>query len=279
MAADTAAMPTSHQKTQGFAAIAACIAVMSSTSVALAEPSAAVAPSPDSDGYSLAPASTGYALTPDSGTSPKDVERNSDVSRRTGSVFLVRGGSYQGSGRASVECEGDCIAEGGFTYEEEQAWIVSLEWLSNISKTFRFGGGLAYTPTLRVKNQQTEELGSAVDFYFTPEFVIDASPKVAITLRGQIGMSLLIPSGDLQQAADAQAAYCDAACTVDLGPYLGGHAGIGPGLLFNLGSVGLRVDAQLQAYSYRTLDVEYDNATGWLAFRGTRSILQVGAEF
>ncbi|MBK9002258.1 MAG: hypothetical protein IPM35_41590 [Myxococcales bacterium] len=80
------------------------------------------------------------------------------------------------------------------------------------------------------------------------EGLIDLSPKIALTLRGSAGVSLLFPSGDLDDDAQDLADLCSNAvdCQANPGPYFGAQAAVGAGLLYNLGSVGARVDFQLR---------------------------------
>lgn len=120
--------------------------------------------------------------------------------------------------------------------------------------------------------------GISTDFVF--EGVVDLAPSTALTLRGSLGLSLLLPSEELTAAGEALGDVCltEWDCEDNTGPYLGLQAALGTGLLYELGHVGLRLDLQVQAYSMRTFRVSTGGDDAKLTFQGLRPMMLAGVE-
>ncbi len=251
---------------------AACLILCSSRSLAQASPP----PSPE-----------GYSYTPSVGEAPPVVEHEEEH-RRTGSVWVLRGASFAGSGTAAQECDGEACPNSleKTKYGEVASYALGMDWLYSSSRNFRIGLGLGLIPDLAVEESgERFELGTVVSADLVLEGVFDLSKKTALTLRGHVGMSVLVPSGDLESAASAQSDACfnleqnsGVTCESKPGPYLGVQAGVGPGLLLDLGKLGLRLDLELQLYSFRTLEVKWAGSESALRFSGVRPMLLAGIE-
>lgn len=236
---------------------------------------------------SLPPSLDGYSYQPSVGDAPPEVEIVEDH-RRTGSVWVLRGGAFSGAGRAAERCDGDGCPESLETtkYRESSSYALSADWLVNSSRNFRIGAGFGFIPELEVEESgERFELGSVASTDLVLEGVVDLSKKMALTLRGRVGMSLLFPSGDLKDEGAARSEACASyevdyagTCETDRGPYFGAQAGAGPGLLVNLGRFGLRVDFEVQAYTFRTLETQFDGAEAAVQFSGVRPMLLAGIE-
>ncbi|GMV19513.1 MAG: hypothetical protein HS104_02275 [Polyangiaceae bacterium] len=248
----------------------ACLMMFASP--VLAQPQAGLAPFPTDE----------YSYHPSTGDEPPPVNLPSDLGRRRGAVLVFRAGTHSGVGAATPDCDGECgtqpEAEG---FDEHPSLVLSSEWLTSLSRNTRFGAGLQMIPTLSTQmDGERYELGTVVGGDLVFEGLIDLSPKIAFTLRGSAGLSLLFPSGDLDDDAQDLADLCSNAldCQADPGPYLGAQAAVGAGLLYNLGSVGARVDFQLQAYSYRVLGVEFGGNEASIRVAGLRPMVLAGLE-
>lgn len=207
--------------------------------------------------------------------------------RREGSVFVLRAGTTAGSGTVSSVCDkGDCGPADSADYDSERSLVLGVDWLRNSSRSFRFGGGLTLLPSQTVNIEGNRfELGTSFGTDFVLEGLIDLSPTTTLTLRGNVGVSLLFPGKDLEDTASAQSDACanyqsatGESCQTDEGPYLGAQIGFGPGLIFDLGNVGLRVDAVAQGYAFRTLEMQVGGTESSVRFAGFRPMLLVGLE-
>lgn len=229
----------------------------------------------------------GYVYHPSVGDTPPEVIIDEDH-RRTGSVWVFRGGTFAGAGRAAQRCDGDGCpgALEASEYRESSSYALSADWLFNSSRNFRIGAGIGLIPELSVEESgERYQLGSVASTDLVLEGVVDLSGKTALTLRGRVGMSLLVPSGDLKDEGAALSDSCASyevdfagTCEVDRGPYFGAQAGVGAGLLVNLGQVGLRVDFEVQAYTFRTLELQVGGTEVALLFSGVRPMLLAGIE-
>ena len=132
------------------------------------------------------------------------------------------------------------------------------------------------------------DAGSDLALQAIVEGVFDISPTVALTLRGQGGLLILFPGGDLSDAIDDEKSLCDSVpvtqkCEVKDGPYVGWTAGGGFGVLFPAGTVAMRVDLTLEWYGIDTLGLKTSAPGGDVDttanFSGNRVILGGGVEF
>ncbi|MBX3129691.1 MAG: hypothetical protein KF718_23450 [Polyangiaceae bacterium] len=256
--------------------VSAAAAVFFLSAAASAAPDMALSPvSPAPD----APASAPMSLM-DGAASPQEPRESS---RRTGAVFVLRGGFYSGKGGADLECEGvDCSSLSGTSHDEPTSFVLGTDLLVNLSRGFRLGLGLELFPKLQYEDGgAARDLGAAGTAGVVLEGVVDLSAKTALTLRGATGFGLLAPFGDLATTASEARSECreiEGPCRVDLGPYPMATAAFGPGLRFELAGAALRFDLQLQAWAARTVKVNMDAASVALVYSGTRSTLAVGVE-
>ncbi|MCC6901567.1 MAG: hypothetical protein IT377_21530 [Polyangiaceae bacterium] len=253
-------------------ALTLALALCSSTALAQASPP---------------PALEDYAYRPSEGDAPPRVDVEHDH-RRYGTVFVFRGGIFSGTGVAKQECDGEACPSNleSTEYSEVPSYALSLDTLHHTSRDFRIGVGVGLVPKLAVQESgERYELGTAVSVDLVLEGVIDLSKKTALTLRGRVGLSVLDPSGELEDEASATSRACDeyesntyGSCDAEQGPYLGAQIGAGAGLLVNLGGLGLRVDLEVQAQTLKTLGVDADGTESAVRFQGIRPMLLAGIE-
>lgn len=246
--------------------------------------SAAVAEAPSS-AEGLAPTLTNadpaYTFHPASGTRDPGVQRrvpaDAGEMRRHGLIWALHAGSYQGS--ASSSCYGvGC----GTTIPNSDVSIASgstfaLEWMIHSSRHFRFGMDLGVLPNLRIRGgDKAYELGTLLTSGVVMEGVIDISPKLALTPRVQVDGGALVATGDLEtfesdndpcRALDDRELRSE--CEKNREAGTSAQIGAGAGVLYNLGRVGLRVDAQVQGF---VLTTGHSTLAGW------RPMLTAGLE-
>jgi len=206
------------------------------------------------------------------------------MGRRAGVVGVLRAGTFTGSGTTTVDCEGsDCALESvKVDHDEVSTPMLAGDVLFNLAGVARVGGGVGIVPFLKLKDVDGEsELGTLVSVGVPAELVLDLTPKLAFTLRVQLDALILFPGDDLNRAKQQIADACGARCNVDGGPYLGVSGGVGPGLVLDMGSVGLRFDLMVQAYSVKTLHTEFEtvDAKTDLTFSGVKTVAMAGVEF
>ncbi len=200
-----------------------------------------------------------------------------------------------GSGELDAECSGDCSAfDGGSSdFDDATSFVIGGDLMVHLSPEFRLGAGLLFSPDTSIDVDGASEetsMGSDLSAMAVAEGVFDLNPKTAFTLRGQGGLFVLFPGGDLDDAIDRLKQICGSAssgsaCDVDDGPYPGFTLGGGPGLRFALEKVALRVELLFQWYSVaNVLRTQGNNTAGSsidvsYTWRGTRFFLAGGVEF
>jgi hypothetical protein len=214
--------------------------------------------------------------------------------KREGFVFVPRFGvRLYGGGEIGGECEGDCAGfeTEQFDYDDSSTFGFGLDVLFAVIPELRLGVGAFWVPDTEIEidgASQEAELGSDLTVPFIVEGVFDAAPRMSIALRAFVGLWILFPDGDLDDAIESQQRECDfapplASCEIDDGPYVGPTFGLGPGLVFPLRDVSLRVDLYYQWYSAKILQtklgfegqsVETNND-----LTGSRVLLTGGVEF
>lgn len=137
-------------------------------------------------------------------------------------------------------------------YDDASTLMLGADALYGVSPSFRLGLGAQYVPSRTVDGGDLE-VGSDLSAVAVAELVIEASPSVALALRGQAGGVLLFPGGDLQKDIDAEMESCNqmqgGRCEVGEGPFPGFTYGFGAGMIAPLGNMTVRVDALYSAYS------------------------------
>ncbi len=192
------------------------------------------------------------------------------------------------SGSGTLECEGDgCVSNRGRDYDHKSAFGLGADLLFRTGSVIRLGPGLAYTAEYDVEFD-----GASTDYTvggdFTLSFVLEAavpvSPTVWLVPRGQIGLLLLFPGGDLRDELDELKTQCNAAelsgCDSLDGARPGAQGGLGFGVMFAVGpDVRLRVDTMYQFYSVNLYTVEGSYGDAAVNLNGSRGFLMAGVEF
>jgi hypothetical protein len=191
-------------------------------------------------------------------------------------------------GSGTLECEGDgCVTNEGVDYDHKSAFGFGADVMFRVGSVMRLGPGLAY-----MTEHDIELDGSSDDYTigseFTLSFVLDAaipvSPTVWLVPRGQIGLLLLFPGGDLRDNLDELKTQCEAAgisgCDSLEGARPGVQGGLGFGVMFAVSpNVRLRADAMYQFYSVNVYTLEGPGVDAAVNFNGSRGFLMAGAEF
>lgn len=214
--------------------------------------------------------------------------------QKSGVVFVPRlGFRLTGGGTIESDCSGDCT---GFEadesdYDDGSSFGFGLDVLGAVIPELRLGAGVFWVPDTEIEIDgvsEDVELGSDLTLVAIVEGVVEAAPRVAIGIRGFVGLWMVFPDGDLDDAIEEQQRDCDfvpasATCNVDDGPYVAPTFGLGPGLVFPLREVSLRVDLYYQRYSAKILTTELGFAGQSVEtsnqLTGSRVMLVGGVEF
>lgn len=153
--------------------------------------------------------------------------------------------------------------------DDKSGFALGADFLAGVTSTLRIGGGLLWLPSLKAKVGDTELTGgNQLNLAAIIEPVIPASETVAIAIRGQGGLSLLIPGGDLSDAINQKKSECsqdlaagDPKCDVNGGPGLGWHLGGGGGVIVGVGGrTRLRFDLLAQYMNQSTWSYSHTHA-------------------
>jgi hypothetical protein len=199
-----------------------------------------------------------------------------------------------GSGTNEVKCDGDCSFEtiSGADYSHRLGARLTADFLFKAGSLIRLGPGLAYTPPTSIKNDGASvntEIGSdmALDFIF--EVAPRVGPGVWLVPRGEVGLTVLFPTGDLKNFLESQRQTCISAGASNcesLGDARPGlNAGLGFGALFAVSdTVRLRADLLGQIYVVNLFTYEGTSPFGGSTtvsrnVGGSRFFLLGGVEF
>jgi hypothetical protein len=208
-------------------------------------------------------------------------------------IPVVRAGFVSaGSGTYKVECDGvGCSAFNSteVDYDEKSGFIIGGDLLFRVVPKLRLGFGLNYLPTPKVEAKESGEefeSGDELDVLGVVEGVFPVSESVGLFVRGMGGITMLFPGNDHQDEIDTWRKACEstgADCKNGDGPFIGPTFGLGFGVLFLVGSVGLRAEVWGQAISQpifkETLGVGGVESEIHGKFSGSRGLFFVGAEF
>ena len=228
---------------------------------------------------------TGYAPPPaDSGGSEGELPFFSAV---------IRGGALVGGGgEMKYECDGsDC--NGGsddHDFDHKTAFMLGADFLFTVGSVVRLGPGLQIGTNMEVEpdgSSEDYEIGSDVSMNFVLEADFPVGDRVWIGPRGQVGGTILIPSGDMEDTLEENKEMCEDYdfdnCDVFDGPHLGVNLGLGAGVIFAAGeSVRLRADLMIQPYLIHMFT--WDPGNGFdrevtHTISGTRTYIMGGIEF
>ncbi len=209
------------------------------------------------------------------------------------SVVLHAGMMVGGSGENSIECDGsDCgeVSDIDLDYDHNSAFLLGADFLWLAGSTIRLGPGLQFGTTAEIEpdgSSQDYEIGSDVSLNFVLEAMFPVGDTVWLGPRGQIGATVLLPSGDGEDDLENEKDSCEASgldnCDAFDGPHVGANFGLGGGVVFAVSeSVRLRADLLIQGYAIQVYAWEAGNGvdaevTEMLA--GSRTYLLGGVEF
>jgi hypothetical protein len=136
--------------------------------------------------------------------------------------------------------------------DEKSGFVLGADVLARVAPGIRAGGTILWVPSVQASTGGRDvSAGHQVMIGGVVEPVFAASPTVALALRGQLGVGLLFPGGDLGNQIDAKKASCsqdlaqgDPKCDVTAFGF-GWNLGAGGGVIASLGSGGLRLRSDL----------------------------------
>jgi len=196
-----------------------------------------------------------------------------------------------GRGYASYSCSGSACTESPVddNYDQHPGAFVGLDLLAPVSPSVRLGGAWSLMPDTSIEDEaDTTELGTQSTLSFLVEPTLSVSKKMSVAIRGQVGLVLLWPGGEVDEARDSIEEACDEygteydECEVDSVPFTGVQASAGPGLRLHSNGVTWRIDLLAQAYRITTLHMVVANngqeLESEVIFQGIRGALTVGVE-
>ncbi len=158
-------------------------------------------------------------------------------------------GSWVFAARVGLELWGDdhvemdCSAAGSFScsknrlevYKDRSFFMLGLDALVHVSPGVRAGLGYQLVPHSSVGDSPTYHVGHEHQLGGIVEGVVPATANIALAVRAQGGLRMLVVGGDLADKADDFLKACYAAnakhCEVDLGPLFGAGLGVSVGLI------------------------------------------------
>lgn len=205
-----------------------------------------------------------------------------------GTVSFVPRLMLSAFGSGELSCDGDlCDTTAASEYDHTTSFGVGADLLFRAGSVIRLGPGFGYLFEYEIEfeNESDEDtVGSDLDVSFVLEAAVPVSPSVWLVPRGQLGVKLLFPAGDLRDGLDEIKEDCVAAgmdgCDSLEGARPGVQFGIGFGAMFALGpNVRLRADAMYQYYKINLYTVESAGGDASVDLTGGRGFLMAGVEF
>jgi hypothetical protein len=198
-----------------------------------------------------------------------------------------------GSGKNHYRCSGDCLVTDatGDDYIHRPGAAFTVDFLFKVGPLIRLGPGLGLVLPTSIKSDNAgadTEIGSDVAL----DFIFEVAPRVGngvwLVPRGEFGLTVLSPTGDLKTSQEARRTICDAKngsnCDSITDARPGFNAGIGFGGLFAV-SDSVRLRADLLAQFYVVNLYTYDSISSGLSttesgnVSGSRFFLFGGIEF
>lgn len=217
----------------------------------------------------------------DSSTAEADADQKP---RRSSPAVVLRAGMYTGNGTSTASCTGsDCADESNeVPYDDvaTPAFMSDVLFNLNLDGSVRVGGSLGVVPFMKIQDLEGEsDMGALFSIGAPAEMLVEVGPKATFVLRVQLDALVLVPGGELEEAANDISNTCGQ-CKVDGGPYFGMAGGIGAGFMAETGSTRLRADVMFQGYSIKTLHTEYRtlDADIDLTFAGLKVVAMAGIE-
>lgn len=166
-----------------------------------------------------------------------------------------------------TQFEEECSASGRLTCDDEQSFgrreasgiSLGVEGLYQLIPSLRLGLAAGVIPWVRGDGGDVRErFGAEAGLSGIVEGVVDVTLAMAVSVRGQVGASMLWTGGRAQQEIDRATQECDQVrlegidCLVEFGPFVAPLYGVGAGFLWPVSEHRLRVDLLYQ-FSKRTL--------------------------
>jgi hypothetical protein len=184
----------------------------------------------------------------------------------------VRGGLLLGgSGSYHYNCDGDCViaSSTGSDYSHKLGGRFTADFLFKAGSMIRLGPGLAFTPPTSIKSDTPfgsvdAEVGSDMGL----DFIFEVAPRVGqavwLVPRGEIGLTVLFPTGDLKNTLEDTERQCNdiggSDCSSIGKARPGFNAGLGFGALFGVSEkVRLRADLLAQFYVVNLYTYTFDS--------------------
>ncbi|MEZ4220887.1 MAG: hypothetical protein R3B13_08155 [Polyangiaceae bacterium] len=235
-----------------------------------------------------APTPSASDVTRDSGA-PLALPNASDPAPKTFVALLKLGSVVGGSGSYSTECKSYggavCPSYEDTDYDEKSVAGLGADFLWHLGPKVRMGfGGLFTTPQHDVEGQEFA-FGPEIGLFGILEGFFPTSDHFALTVRGQVGGSLLFAGEDHRDAIDEVSRSCADLdkCENSFGPFPGLNLAVGVGVNFRVGeSTRLRVDAMTEGYAREIMVTDVASAGAGVKLStqasGTRGWLMAGVE-
>ena len=203
--------------------------------------------------------------------------------------ILKIGSVVGGSGTYATECKSfggvACGSIQDTEYEEKSVGGLGVDLLWHTSRKLRLGfGGLVSAPKHAIQGEDFA-YGPEVQLYGILEGFFPTSDSFALTVRGQLGGSMLIAGEDHRDGIDESNNSCTQfdKCESNYGPFPGVTYGIGFGLNFRVGeSTRLRADIIGESYARLVAQTTVSDAGSGVEVTtvasGSRGWLMLGIE-
>ena len=252
-----------------------------------AAPPVVVAPQPTQPPAVLSAPSGGLVENP--------AKAANDILRQPGSwVFAARVGlQLAGGGHAEQRCTSSgffsCSPTSTDDTDDKSLFMLGLDAMIHAAPGLRLGAGYQLVPYSALRSAPDDNdlhLGNEHALNAIVEGVLPVSSSVALALRAQAGLHMLVIGGDLADNGDAFLTNCHAEnsvhCQVDQGPLFGAGYGAMLGLV-GRGKVRWRFDLALDRFSMKlpstqAVFTQMDSISRSDTLYGTRSWILGGVE-
>ncbi len=198
---------------------------------------------------------------------------------------------FWGSGTSRIRCDGYCLGlqDSSTSYDHHPAVVLDFDVLFRLGRVMRLGPGISYTSKMKTDTEGADDvdLGSEFGLNVVGEPAISVGTRAWIAPRGELGLIVLVPSGETEQSLDLMQDLCytgdsTSDCSSLDGPVPGFSGGIGAGGIFGVGErARLRADLMLRYYWLQLADFEEGTTYGrvrW-SLSGVRAYVFLGGDF
>jgi len=203
-----------------------------------------------------------------------------------------------GKGRTELSCtdtvSGLCSRKPQLDYTDKSWVMLGIDGMFHVTPGFRLGLGYAVVPYAAIGSEPneatTQHLGHEHALNAIVEGLVPLKPRLAIALRAQGGVRMLVTGGDLASSTDKLLAECKDSvgdhCEAARGPFFGGTLGGTAGVVLG-DKVRARFDLGVDRVFYKLRDTAHEyqpdtalseKRTDKQTLAGTRLWLLLGVE-